>query len=63
MFLQVKCAVLKIPWPLMLQVARKAAAHAFIIFIFRMDLNPYELYTQTYTQKYTRLKTENSKKY
>ena len=28
-----------------------------------MDFNPYELYTQTYTQKYSHLNTENSKKY
>ena len=29
---------------------------------FRMDFNPYELYTQTYTQKYSCLNPENSKK-
>ena len=28
-----------------------------------MDFNPYELYAQTYTQKYSHLNTENLKKY
>ena len=28
-----------------------------------MDFNPYKLYTQTYTQKYSHLNTEISKKY
>ena len=28
-----------------------------------MDFNPYELHTQTYTQKHSHLNTENLKKY
>ena len=28
---------------------------------FRMDFNPYELYAQTYTQKYSHLNTKNSR--
>ena len=43
--------------------------HAVILIIyskisnFRMDFNPYELYTQAYPQKYSHLNTKNSKKY